>query len=669
MKNLFISIALLLLSFSLQAQDFIPAGSIAIPSEYEVKNLKELNTGELDYSAVPFRNGVVFTSTRNRSTLFGCSSDFTNGHYSDLYYAEKDGEGNFRTPQFLEGDVNAKYHDGTATFTSDQTKMIFSRNNRKGTNAWGTIDLKIYESNLKNGYWEEAKELPFNSDDFATCHPSLTPNGMWLYFSSNRPGGYGGMDIYVIERKKNGSWGTPINLGSKVNSSGHELFPFISPDGILYWSSDGLGGMGGLDVFSLPISNGEDAIRNQLTAPINSRFDDFAFTTNFQGTEGYLTSDREGGQGKDDLYSWRFLGAKPKMALICVVDQQTGERISDAFLQINPQVHPNSNQGDLVTKNGINYLQMEATNVGGKEYLVLVPYDDKKSESHVSGDGLRRSCGIKHPIIPGRLYEIIVDRPGYLPLRKIVTAEEILAKEEYLIPIKGTPPIAMRGAVKDKNNNEPIPLADVKVVNSCTNEKKEIITNRRGEFTFPMDCNCDYEITASKGDYQQDYEVLYSYDIQCEKDKTSILLYLEKEEEPTVPEPSFEVGAVIRLDKLYYDYDKFFIRSDAAVELDKVVSYMKKYPSLEIELGSHTDARGSDEYNRVLSQNRADAAVNYIISRGISPSRIIAAGYGESKLVNHCSNGIDCSDYYHQQNRRTEIKVTRFKEKGVRVED
>ena len=659
----------MLISFSLFAQQFIPAGSIAIPSEYEVKNLNELNSGELDYSAVPYRNGVVFTSTRERSTLFGCSSDFTNGHYSDLYYAEKDAEGNFRTPQFLQGDVNAKYHDGTATFSSDQTRMIFSRNNRKGTNAWGNIDLKIYESHLKNGVWGEAKELPFNSDDFATCHPSIIPSGKWLYFSSNRPGGYGGMDIYVAERKNDGSWGEPINLGSKVNSSGNELFPFISPEGVLYWSSNGLGGMGGLDVFSIPISNGEEAIRYHLSEPINSNYDDFAFTTNFQGTEGYLTSDREGGAGKDDLYSWRFLGAKPKMTPICVVDENTGERISDAYLQLNPLKQPTRGQGNTVEKNGVNYLQVEATNVGGKEYLVLVPFEDEKAELSNSGQGLKKSCGIRHPIIPGRLYEITVDKQGYIPLRKTVTAEEILSMGEYLIPIKNTPPMAMRGEVKDKNNDDPIPLADVKVVNSCTGEKKEIITNRRGEFTFPMDCNCDYEITASKGAYQEDYEIVYSYDIQCEKDQTSILLYLEKDKFAPNPEPTFEVGAVIRLDKLYYDYDKFFIRSDAAVELDKVVSYMKKYPSLEIELGSHTDARGSDEYNRVLSQNRAQSAVDYIISRGISSKRITAAGYGESKLVNHCLNGIDCSDYFHQQNRRTEITVTRFNEKGVRVED
>ena len=669
MKNIFYTISFLgILASYAHTQNFIPVGSIAIPSEYEVKNLEALNTDQLDFSAVPFRNGVVFTSTRSRSVLFGCSSDFTNGHYSDLYFAQADKEGVFGIPQFVEGDVNGKYHDGTATFTSDQTKMVFSRNNRKGTNAYGNIDLKIYEANLENGFWTNVKELPFNSDEFDSTHPSTTPNGTWLYFASNRPGGFGGMDIYVVERKRNGGWGSPINLGSKVNTAGNELFPFISPEGILYWSSDGFEGMGGLDIFSLPISNGEAAVRNNLTAPINSESDDFAFSTNFQGTQGYLTSNRAGGKGKDDIYSWKFLGQKPKIAQICVVDENSGERIQDAYFELTPELRDISGKNNLVVKDGVTYLQMEATQVDGKEYLVLVPYDQKNEKPEYSKRE-KKSCGLRLPVIPGRMYKVTVDKTGYLPLKKIVSAEELLANDEYLIPIKIKPPIAMRGEVKDKNSSAPIPFADVKVIDKCSGNEMEITADHKGEFTFPLNCNCDYEIMATKGDYHYDYEVVYSYDLQCEKENTTILLYLEKEDSKRDPEPTFEVGRVIRLDKLYYDYDKFFIRSDASVELDKVLNYMKKYPSLEIELGSHTDARGSDEYNKILSQNRANAAVEYIISRGISRSRITAAGYGETQLVNRCRNGVNCSDIEHQQNRRTEIKVTKFNEKGVRVED
>src|SRR5690606_15205443 len=118
------------------AQNFIPVGSIAIPSAYEMRKLEALNTDQSDFSAVPFRDGVIFTSTGKRSVLFGCSSDCHNGHYSDLYFPQADREGNFTMPQFVDGDVNDKYHNGAASFTSDQSTMTFSRNNRKGTNAY-----------------------------------------------------------------------------------------------------------------------------------------------------------------------------------------------------------------------------------------------------------------------------------------------------------------------------------------------------------------------------------------------------------------------------------------------------------------------------------------------------------------------------------------------------
>ena len=652
------------------AQNSLAAGTYATPAEYEVKNLKVLNSSELDYSAVPYGDGVVFTSTRGKSGLFSCTNDFANGHYSDLYFAHQDAEGFFSPPQLLEGEVNGKYHDGTATFTTDEATMIFSRNNRRGTNSKGTIDLKVYEAKWKGGSWIDVNELPFNSDEFASCHPSLNRTGEWMYFASDRPGGYGGMDIYVVERKKQGGWGMPINLGNKVNTSGNEIFPFISPEGILYWSSNGHPGLGGLDVFSMPISNGQEAIRSHLTAPINSPDDDFGFTTNLDGTAGFLTSDREGGLGKDDLYSWKFKGIKPQLAKICVIDRKTGARISDANLNIDPVVDNNGMAGDFGGQNpNLSYLQMQAMNFDGKEYLVLIPYNNGGATPQMPAtQGV--SCGLKYPVIPGRTYTVKVDKPGYETVLRTVTAEEILANQpEWLIPIGERGPIAMRGKVRDKKDESPIANADVKIVNSCTGEELEVVANRWGEFQFPMDCNCDYEIMASKGDYHYDYEVLYSYDMPCEESNASVLLYLEKDFEPTLRGRSLSKGAVIELEDVYYDYDKYFIRPDAAAELDDVVELMRKYPSLELELSSHTDSRGSDAYNRRLSQNRAQAAVDYIVSRGIERRRLVAAGYGETRLVNHCGNGVDCPDEIHQQNRRTEIKVLRFDEEGVKIID
>jgi outer membrane protein OmpA-like peptidoglycan-associated protein len=401
--------------------------------------------------------------------------------------------------------------------------------------------------------------------------------------------------------------------------------------------------------------------------PINSSFDDFAFTSNAAGTEGYLTSDRPGGQGLDDLYAWKFTGLKPIIANICVVDKQSNERLDDADLTIEPLGSDLSQNAAFNGPNGYSFLQLEANNIKGKEYLILVPYQNSLTEPSTR---LGNSCNVKYAALPGSKYRITANKSGYDPVTKIVSAEELVAKPEWLLPIEAKPgPIAIGGKVKDKNDGSPIPLADVTVKNKCSNLELSYTADNSGNFTFMMECGCDYEIVASKGTYHYDVETLSSMNIPCEKNDVTVLLYLEKEFIPTPRKNHYEVGKVIKLEDVYYDYDKFYIRSDAASELDKVVELLQEYPSMEIELSSHTDARGSDKYNEWLSQKRAEAAVEYIISRGIKRSRLKAKGYGESRLVNGCRNGIDCDELEHQQNRRTEIEVTKFNEPNVKIVD
>ena len=191
---------------------------------YALENLKDINTQYLDYCAVPHGNGVMFTSARGGKRVFVCDQDLVTGRYSDLYFAKEDAEGRFFSPDMVRGEINGKYHDGAPTFTPDGQTMIFSRNNGDGQNINGLIDLKIYAAKMNNGKWEGVQALPFNSDDFSTCHPTLTADGSLLFLASNRPGGYGGMDIYAV-KKEGEAWGTPINLGPNVNSPGDEIFP------------------------------------------------------------------------------------------------------------------------------------------------------------------------------------------------------------------------------------------------------------------------------------------------------------------------------------------------------------------------------------------------------------------------------------------------------------
>lgn len=593
-------------------------------SEYTITNMEQLNSNQLDFCAVSYQDGLVFTSTKGQGGIFACNEDIANGNYSDLYFATKDLEGNYFNPTLLQGDINGKYHDGTATFTPDGLQMIFSRNNKKGVNKLGNIDLKIYSATLEKGAWKNVKELPFNSDNYASCHPSLSFDGNILYFSSNRPGGYGGMDIYKSVKTSEG-WTGPINLGPEVNSNGQEIFPFIDVKGNLFYASDGHKGKGGLDIFQVRQVGNNWANRRNLDKPINSRKDDFGYFSNKEGTEGFLTSNRPGGKGKDDIYQWEFIGKQPYFVTICVIDKNTDLRIEDADLAVNTE-----------QSNG-------------------------------------KSCNYTQAVYEGENYTIVVNKDGYEPVTLQLDANDLIETDEYLVPISQiSKPIPLNVLVLNKNDESPIPLAMVRLKNKCTGEQSETIVDHRGEMELELDCNCEYDIVGLKADYEYDLGKITKEETNCSAGRgvAKILRLLPQEVADPTPEvvsEKFKVGSVIRLENVLYDYNKFNIRPDAATELDKVVELLKKYPTMELELSSHTDARGSDSYNETLSQNRATAAVKYIISQGVASHRVVAKGYGEYQLTNRCKNGVKCSDAEHQENRRTEIKVTKFKEEGVRV--
>ena len=441
-----------------------------------INNEAALNTEHLDFSPVLFKNKLVLTSNRPQDRLVAHTDTWTNNQFTDLFISNQKGGGGI-TP--LRKNVNEEYHDGTATFSADGHKMFFTRNNRKGKSGDNIIKLKIYVANRDGDNWEDITELPFNDKEFNTAHPSLSLDGTRLYFASDRPGGFGGMDIYVSYLKE-GTWQTPINLGPAVNSPGNEIFPFIADDNRLYYASNGHRGLGGLDIYRVTQSlEGDDyswTERRNLGKKFNSAKDDFGYVRVGTSDTGWLTSNRDGGLGGDDIYRWE-----------------------------------------------------------GEED----PEEEEKEEE---------------------------------PEPEPVVEPEPLPELEP----------------------EPLP---------------------------------------------------------------------EPEPEPIVLEKVFV------LEDVYYDFDKYYIRPDAAVELDEVVALMQQYRSMKIELGSHTDARGSRQYNQRLSQNRANAAVEYIISRGIDPQRIIAKGYGESKVINQCIDGVKCTEEEHQQNRRTEIRILEFNEPNVKIRD
>ncbi|GAB3775137.1 OmpA family protein [Spirosoma horti] len=517
--------------------------------------------------------------------------------------------------------LNTKYHEGPATFSKDGSRVIFTRNNfnegQYRQSSDGVNKLKLYTATQTNGVWSKAEELPFNSDEYSTGHPALAKNrngepDQLLYFSSDRPGGFGGTDIYV-SKWTSGKWGEPVNLGKEVNSKGNELFPFADEKGNIYYSSDGRAGLGGLDIFYAQLSgDGQQGqvVRN-LGEPINSPHDDFGIVTDGDRNAGYFSSNRKHGGADDDVYRFTREGSlyPCRELTVSVVDATSREPLANTGITLDN------------------------------------PLNDKQKNLKTDADGQVKIC-----LNVDSDFKFLATHEGYVDNKVGFSTKDLSddqpSRLEILLdkPKASDKPTAttLRGRVTTQTDKLPIAGVKVVLVNGCDGTTQEAITGPDGSYEFAVQPGCDYSLEAMKDN-------MGTIGGRVAKDGTGV-----------TDLTMFKKGDVIKIDNIYYDRNKSTIRPDAAVELDKVVALLAKYPSMTIEMRSHTDSRATAAYNKTLSGNRARAAVGYLKSKGISPKRLVAKGYGETELLNKCKDGVNCPEEDHQQNRRTEIKIMKL---------
>jgi len=273
--------------------------------KYEVENMKNLNSKYSDYGTFVFQGNIIFTSSRKHKKKGKAIAGWNNQPFASIYYYTKG-----KQPELLLEKVNNKINESTPVFTKDGKTVYFTRNNfikkRGHSKSGGATLLKVYRAQLIKGKWKNVKELPFCSDDYSVAHPALSPDEKTLYFVSDMPGGIGDSDIWKVQIKKAGAFGVPINLGPNVNTPEKESFPFVSDDNKLYYASNGKLGLGGLDIFVSEITeDGEYKEAINMGKPINSPMDDFSFFINTQENSGFFTSNRPGGKGDDDIYSFK----------------------------------------------------------------------------------------------------------------------------------------------------------------------------------------------------------------------------------------------------------------------------------------------------------------------------------------------------------------------------
>ncbi len=312
--------------------DYIPK-ILERGKKFNVQNL-EINSPQSDFGGTLENGKLYITSARNSNRR---TYKWNEQPFLDIYEFGINDDNTYQTGKLIEGKVNTKYHEGTVTFSPDGNTMYFSRESfyrdqyqedTENNNEYSV--LQIFKATKNGNSWTNVEPLPFNSNNYNVDHPSLSADGKTLYFTSDMPGGFGQGDIYKVAVNGN-SYGTPENLGQKVNTEGREMFPYISNNGTLYLASDGHLGLGGLDIFYTKEIDGKLAPIHNIGIPINSNADDFAFRIDENTNEGFVSSNREGGQGSDDVYAIKKLQPLCDVQIIStVVDKKTGNPIPEA---------------------------------------------------------------------------------------------------------------------------------------------------------------------------------------------------------------------------------------------------------------------------------------------------------------------------------------------------
>ena len=485
---------------------------------FELEKLS-LNSEYSDFGGYEVDDKLYFVSARNeKRKTYGWDKEPA----LDIFVAENVG-GTYLNPEEIEGDINTQFHEGTMAITEDSSTIYFTRNDYLDGNYRkdddGVNHLKIYKASFVNGIFQDIQNISINDISFSNANPALSPDESQLYFSSDRPGGYGASDLYVVDINEDGSFGSPRNLGATINTAGRENFPFIDEEGMLYFSSDGHLGLGGFDIYYAKQESGDFLPPQNLGLPLNSNADDFAFSFKEMEEMGYVSSNRVATKNEDradHIYRAQLVHPLEQTSItVEVIDVETGSFIDEAQ---------------------------------------IIAYDtnqDEFSRRYTNVKGLAKNF-----LPTGEIYDIQVNAKGY----------------------------------ESQSNTLTVPSSQM-----------------------------------------------------------LLRVALVEELSPA------EAELLILQERIYFEYDKAEITSEAALELDKLVELLNEYPEINIKVVSHTDERGSESYNMELSQQRAKNTVNHLIENGIDESRLTAEGKGKTEPVNSCKDG--CTDEEHQENRRSEFKI------------
>lgn len=649
---------------------------------YAVRNLP-FNSNLDDFSPAVVGNTLIFASDRDKGTAIKRTSLWTGNPFSELYrvsflqHGLQPGDFQYEKPENYSKTLNTRFHEAAVAVSADGQSIYFTRNSfadgKTNRSEDGLVKLKIFvgQWNAASGDWKDVKGMPFNSDEYHVAHPTLSPDGRQLYFSSNMPGGYGGMDLYVSSLN-NGQWTAPANLGPVINTEGNEIFPFMAANHRLYFASNGHLGLGGLDIFYATAQQdmGVWNLPVNLGAPVNSTHDDFAITFGNDLSWGFFTSDRSGGVGRDDIYGFQKTAVPVE---VLVLDSQTKQPLSG------------------VTVSNLQSGLSMSTGADGK-----IAFDMRPSECADFSAAKKGYDGAQTNGCSGTSTD------------QAVLIEISLQKQTNY---------ALQGIVFDMADGLPAEGARVTLSNDCgKTTAAPIVTGPDGRYKFRLERGCCYKVKAemqgyitasaegfcTKGLSSEKVTLKSNLSLQPYRDAEGFIVDQapeSTEKAPTGPHyndisgfyenadgslATFSLGNGLEVQNgvlladgvpsapdhatwkrgsegflvnLYYDFNEVDFREESLPDLDKLLHTLQENLEIRIEIASHTDARGAPEFNLDFSQRRADRVVQWLIEHGIARERLVARGYGETKPIHPCSDETPCTEAEHQENRRTEFRI------------
>ena len=620
-------------------------------SKVDLVNLS-INTKNSDFGAYAIKND----STNTYYTLFTSAnvSSFKDIKKSKFIKPDQPTYDIFKTqlnypslevssPLSLSGELSNEYQEGPAIVTKDQKTVYFTRSNSLDADD-DVLYLSLYS--VSSGMLDQPDSIvPFsvNNDHYSVMHPTISNNGKNIFFSSNMPGGYGGLDLYYCEikgfetKKINGNLkkvnklSDPINLGNRINTEGNEVFPYFMNDNILFYSSDGRIGLGGLDIFIAQnyLDTSLTKIDN-LGKPFNSPKDDFSFFISQDIKFGFLSSNRFGGKGDDDIYCFKL-------------NVSISEGTDDYYTMI---------KGETLEVNSNSVLNNDFLNDADQSFLCQNVFYKAKLINKPSNGKIKFKSDGTFIYTPNN-DSVTVDVFTYRILNDKYSNDTISV---FIKALDKTVPVAVDDHYVIKKGENFSTDSINGTLHNDSDSGGDILT------TILLDSTLHGEI-----DFKKDGSFTYiPEDYYVESDTFTYIvtdgLYYDTAEVTLARLVSgVDIATIIEINPIYFDVNKSNIRDDAAVELLKIVKVMNDYPSMVVELGSHTDCRASKTYNRNLSDRRAKSSASFIKERITKPERIYGKGFGESKLKNKCecegSRIVPCSEEEHQENRRTEFLI------------